>query len=128
MCVNFKTIARCTSTVFLLLFFGSTAHAQLCGEYGMKITVAGQSGKAVEGVGVQFKPNLIKKRRTLARDPIDARIYRVLILEGDIVKGSYELRVSAPGFKTHSRRVEFPHCKRQSVEVRLLQTARVRGL
>lgn len=123
MCFRVKTTLRCVLAAALFSSILSSpapaAGAQLCSKYGLEIKVTDEAGDAVEGVEVRFRPKLTGKHRKLVRDPDDAKVFNVVLLEGDKVRGAYELSVRAPGYAEFTRGVTFPHCKRNKLEVRL---------
>jgi hypothetical protein len=124
-----KCITTAIFPVILTGLFLSMAEAQLCGTFGLKITVTDQSGNAVEGATVRIEPDVITKTRKLLQDAKDRKVFQVIIQEGDQPGGGYELQVGAPGFETFRQEVSFPHCKRQALEVRLrrLPDERLKG-
>ena len=118
-----RAIVFCTLAVFILPGLSSTTRAQMCGSYGIHLSVTNKSDKAIKKAQVRLIPEAKVRTRTqeFRRDQKDARVFWFIIAEGDSIPGEYELLVEAPGFKTHRQKVTFEYCQTQHLSVKLVK-------
>lgn len=113
------------STLSMLIPLGcsSLAQAQMCGQYGISLVVTNEAGEALRNVKIRFVPEFKLRQVTVEfkQDPEDAKLFRLMIPEGDSVAAHHELRISAPGFKKYSQKVELRYCERKRIRVELVE-------
>lgn len=114
--------------ILIILYAGFVieANAQLCGTYSTTFYVKNEAGQPVKNV--RFKINPLKGENyafgsNLDSDKNDPSQYSISFNEGHVVKGRYNVVVSAPGFSDAKREIEFPHCMRPKYEVVLKPAA-----
>lgn len=118
-----RGIVFCTLALLILLGLSPTAQAQMCGMYGIRLSVTNKSDKAIKKAQVRLIPEVKVRERTqeFRRDPKDARHFWFSVAEGTSIPGEYELLVGAPGFKTHRQTIKFDYCQTQHVNIKLLK-------
>ena len=109
------------SLLFIAAFFAVGANAQLCGSYTTTLNVLSPDEKAVENVIVQIIPLERDETggRVFVRDEADKSKFKITFNEGHQLKEDYKVSISAEGFETQEKEISFPHCRRQTFEIRL---------
>lgn len=109
--------------ILILIFaaFAASANAQLCGTYKTTLIIKGEDDKAIETAVVQlFALEKDETRnKTFSRDEDDRSKFFITFSEGHIVGGKYKIIVSADGFASAEKVIKFPHCERQTFEIKL---------
>lgn len=118
-----RVVKFSTLSTLILLGFCSLAQAQLCGQYGVSLVVTNESGEAIRNVQIILTPEIKIGTETIVfkQDPGDAKLFRLILPEGNALPVKYKLHVEAPGFKRHSRKVKIVYCQRQELSVTLVE-------
>lgn len=118
-----RAIVFCTLAGLILLGLSPTTQAQMCGSYGIRLSVTNKSDKAIKKAQVRLIPEAKVRETTqgFERDRNDARVFWFSVAEGTSIPGEYELLVEAPGFKTHRQRITFDYCERRHLNIKLIK-------
>lgn len=118
-----RAIMLTTLSMLLLLGLSSPAQAQMCGQYGISLFVTNESGEAINNVQIRFTPEIKigTEKIVFKQDSEDAKLFRLTLPEGSALPVNYKLRIDAPGFKRHGRKVKIIYCQRQELSVKLVE-------
>jgi Carboxypeptidase regulatory-like domain len=109
-------------TLIVLVFgFSLSVNAQRDCSYGFRIYVRDEAGKTIENAkhevsGVSQKDKLPAAFQVYFTE---GAYFAGAIMRGPTIRGNFLLRVSAAGFETYERQVNFPVCEIQSYELRM---------
>lgn len=109
--------------VLLILFVGLVfeTNAQLCGQYGTTLKVSDEAGNPMPNPKFEITPLQGKNEllgKTFVRDDYyPPPSYMISFPEGYQIRGKYRVVVSAKGYTTAQKELEFPHCSRIKYEV-----------
>jgi Carboxypeptidase regulatory-like domain len=117
------------SAIFLAAF-SFAASAQLCGQFGVTLNVYGNDMKPVTGYSVKIVPWLKDELNGDKFAPVADKpgVSEIKLLEGHVITGNYKLQVSAPGYTTQEKSINFPHCTRLSYDMVLLKKGEKRAM
>ena len=116
------TIANRILFLIILVFgFGLSVNAQADCSYGLRIYIRDEAGKTIENAkhevsGVSRKDKLPAAFQMFFTE---GAYFAGAIMHGSTIHGNFLLRVSAEGFESYERPVNFPVCEIQSYELRL---------
>ena len=110
---------RLFSLLFMGFVFALQVNAQLCGQYGVTLSVKQKDGKEIKNAIVQLLPigKDETKGKSFIRDADKHWIHSITFSEGHQLKENYKIIVSADGYENLTKEISFPHCKRQSIDI-----------
>jgi hypothetical protein len=116
--------------LFILMFFALPVSAQLCGSYGVTISVYDNDLKPVEAYVTEVIPLAKDELRSAKFEPVadTPGASELKLFEGHMVAEKYKLIVSAPGFQSFEKTLTFPHCTRLSYDILLVKAWQKRAV
>ncbi len=117
-------------SIFLIAAFSSAASAQLCGSFGVKLNIHDSQFNALKNASVEIvapdkKADKLPGKSYLRPEhqfkPGDDGVMELRLGEGLILEDDYKLVITAPGYLTQEKTVDFPHCVWLSYDVTMLK-------
>lgn len=117
-------------SILLIAAFSSAASAQLCGWFGVKLDIHDSRFNALKNASVQIiGPEKAAKKlpgKSYLRPEHKFKLnedgeMELRLGEGLVLYDDYKIVISAPGFLTREKTVDFPHCVWVSYDVTMLK-------
>ena len=99
----------------------ANANAQLCGDYPTTVKIFAADKKKIENAAIKIVPQAENElgRTRFVRDRKDFSKFVITFQEGRKLKNKYKLVITAKGFLSVEKIIEFPHCTDQNFEIYL---------